>query len=341
LLWERRNKNLLCSNSISLEPECRTPFHPDDKQAALYAWDRAVETGEQYRVESRLRAADGTYRWFLMRAEPMRDTAKATERWFGTCTDIEDIKRAEEALLRSEKLASVGRMAATIAHEINNPLETIGHGVYLALSNRGTPPEVKSYLELATKELEQVRQITKRTLSLSRERNERHLVDLRESVESTLRLFDTKLQARRITVEKRYSDVGRISALSGEIQQVISNLLSNSMDATPNHGKVQFRLSRTITRRGLRAVRFTVADTGCGIPKERLKKIFEPFFTTKEVVGNGLGLWVTKQIVEKLGAEIRVRSKIGKGTAFSIVFLIDQETQKLMVMKVNATGVAF
>jgi signal transduction histidine kinase len=156
-----------------------------------------------------------------------------------------------------------------------------------------------------------------------------------------LRLFDTKLQARRITVEKRYSDVGRISALSGEIQQVISNLLSNSMDATPNHGKVQFRLSRTITRRGLRAVRFTVADTGCGIPKERLKKIFEPFFTTKEVVGNGLGLWVTKQIVEKLGAEIRVRSKIGKGTAFSIVFLIDQETQKLMVMKVNATGVAF
>jgi PAS domain S-box-containing protein len=318
-----------------------TPFHPDDKQAALSAWDRAVETGEQYRVESRLRAADGTYRRFLVRAEPMRDTAKATERWFGTCTDIEDIKRAEEALLRSEKLASVGRMAATIAHEINNPLETIGHGVYLALSNRGTPPEVKSYLELATKELEQVRQITKRTLSLSRERNERKLVDLRESVESTLRLFDTKLQARRITVEKRYSDVGRISALSGEIQQVISNLLSNSMDATPNHGKVQFRLSRTITRRGLRAVRFTVADTGCGIPKERLKKIFEPFFTTKEVVGNGLGLWVTKQIVEKLGAEIRVRSKIGKGTAFSIVFLIDQETQKLMVMKVNATGVAF
>jgi signal transduction histidine kinase len=112
------------------------------------------------------------------------------------------------------------------------------------------------------------------------------------------------------------------------VQQVISNLISNSMDATPNQGKIQFRVSRSIGRNGSRLVRFTIADTGSGIPQERLKKIFEPFFTTKEIVGTGLGLWVTKQIVDKHGATIRVRSKLERGTVFSITFPVAQELCK-------------
>jgi signal transduction histidine kinase len=152
------------------------------------------------------------------------------------------------------------------------------------------------------------------------------LIDLRESADSVLKFFAARLKSREITVEKRYAEVECIRAIGGEIRQVISNLLSNSMDAMPNHGKIQFRLSRSIGRNEARLVRFTIADTGSGIPPEQLKNIFEPFFTTKEVVGTGLGLWVTKEIVEKHGATIRVRSKPGKGTVFSIAFPIAEGT---------------
>jgi PAS domain S-box-containing protein len=237
-----------------------------------------------------------------------------------TMTDITERKRAEEAVLRSEKLASVGRMASTIAHEINNPLETIGQAVYLALTDAGISDQGKSYLELAVQELERVTHITRQTLSFHRENNTPRLIDLRESVDSILKLFAARLKSRRIRVVKRYRDVARISSFGGEMQQVISNLLSNSMDATPNHGRIEFRLSPSFGRNGARLVRFTVADTGSGIPPERLEKIFEPFFTTKEVIGTGLGLWVTKQIIEKRGAKIWVRSKLGHGTVFSITF---------------------
>ncbi len=216
-------------------------------------------------------------------------------------------------------------MASTIAHEINNPLETIGHAVYLALTDPETSPKAKSYLELATQELDRVTHITKQTLAFNREDRTPALIDLRTSVDSVVKLFAPRLAARGITVERRYAKVESIRAGGGEIQQVISNLISNSMDATPNQGKIQFRVSRSIGKNGSRLVRFTIADTGSGITPERLKKIFEPFFTTKEIVGTGLGLWISKQIVEKHGATIRVRSKPGKGTVFSIVFPISEE----------------
>ena len=240
--------------------------------------------------------------------------------------EITEHKRAEKALLRSEKLASVGRMASTIAHEINNPLETVGHAVYLALTDPGTSQQAKSYLDLAVKELERVTHITKQTLAFNREDKTPTLIDLRASVDSIVKLYAPRLKSRGITVVKRYAEVECIRAGGGEIQQVISNLLSNSMDATPNHGKIEFRVSRSIGSNGSRLVRFTIADTGSGIPPEQLKQIFEPFFTTKEIVGTGLGLWVTKQIVEKHGATIRVRSKLGRGTVFSIAFPIAEGT---------------
>jgi PAS domain S-box-containing protein len=254
--------------------------------------------------------------------------ADGVERVLETNRDITERKRAQEALLRGEKLASVGRMASTIAHEINNPLETIGHAVYLALTDPGISGQAKSYLDLATQELERVTHITKQTLAFNREDKTPALIDLRASADSIVKLFAPRLKSRGITVEKRYAEVGCIRAGGGEIQQIISNLLSNSMDATPNHGKIVFRVSRSIGRNGFRLVRFTIADTGSGIPAERLKQIFEPFFTTKEMVGTGLGLWVTKQIVEKYGAAIRVRSKPGSGSVFSIAFPIAKEVAR-------------
>jgi signal transduction histidine kinase len=162
-------------------------------------------------------------------------------------------------------------------------------------------------------------------LAFNREDKTPTLIDLRESVDSLVKLFAPRLQARGITVVKRYAEVECIRAGGGEIQQLISNLLSNSMDATPNQGRIELRVSHAKGRNGSRLARFTIADTGSGIPPAQLKKVFEPFFTTKEIVGTGLGLWVTKQIVEKYGAKIRVRSKIGSGTVFSIAFPIAEE----------------
>jgi signal transduction histidine kinase len=167
-------------------------------------------------------------------------------------------------LLRSEKLASVGRMASTIAHEINNPLETIGHAVYLALTDPGTSQQAKSYLDLATQELERVTHITKQTLAFNREDKTPTLIDLRASIDSIVKLYAPRLKSRGITVEKRYAEVECIRAGGGEIQQVISNLLSNSMDATPSHGRIELRVSRSIWSNGSRLVRFTIADTGSG-----------------------------------------------------------------------------
>jgi signal transduction histidine kinase len=238
---------------------------------------------------------------------------------FGTMMDISERKQVEQGLIQSEKLASVGRMASSIAHEINNPLEIIGNAIFLATS-ADVSEEVKGYLELATQELERVTHITRQTLSFHRSEKKPTPIDLSQNIDGLLKLFAPRLKSRGIVVKTRFAEVGPVLATSGEIQQVISNLLTNSMDAIPAHGTIHIRVSRAAQRNGSIRVRLTIADTGTGIPAERLKKIFEAFFTTKEMIGTGLGLWVTKQIVEKYGAKIQVRSKVGGGTLFSVVF---------------------
>ncbi len=288
-------------------------------------FDVLLRGGTLHAREVELRRQDG-------QSVPLLLTAAQIKASFGvvgcvlTMTDITERKRAQEAVLRSEKLASVGRMASTMAHEINNPLETVGQAVYLAMTDPEIPAAAKSYLDLAIQELERVNHITRQTLSFHRENNTPKLIELREIVENILQLFVVRLRSREIAIAKQYRAVARIRSFGGEIQQIISNLVSNSMDATPNHGRIEVRLSPSIGKNGARLVRLTVADTGSGIPAERLEKVFEPFFTTKEVVGTGLGLWVTKQIVEKRGAKIRVRSKLGSGTVFSITFPAAEET---------------
>ena len=225
----------------------------------------------QWEGELRHTTKDGREVFVSVRQQLIVGT-DGVERVLETNRDITERRRSEQALLRSEKLASVGRMASTIAHEINNPLETIGHAVYLAFTDPETPVKAKSYLELATQELERVTHITKQTLAFNREDKKPTLIDLRTSVDSIVKLFAPRLQARGITVEKRYAEVGCIRAIGGEIQQVISNLLSNSMDATPKQGKIRLRVSRSAGRNGSRLVRFTIADTGTGIPPRTVKE---------------------------------------------------------------------
>jgi signal transduction histidine kinase len=232
--------------------------------------------------------------------------------------DITAHKRAEQALIRSEKLASVGRMAATVAHEINNPLEAVTNCIYIAATNPKLPPEVKEHLETANRELKQISDITKRTLGFYRENAKPSTVDIRTLVGEVVELYSSKFRSKDIRLSVEHD--GRcalVVAVAGEIRQVISNLLVNAVDASNLKGVVKIRTSRVLLNDSI-YVRVTVADTGTGIPATIRSRVFEPFFTTKEKVGTGLGLWVSQQVIEKHNGRIRVRSAEGKGTVFSV-----------------------
>jgi signal transduction histidine kinase len=265
-----------------------------------------------------VRRYDGQYRWQLARAVPI--VGSDIPLWFGTTTDIEDQKKAQVALIRSEKLASVGRMAATVAHEINNPLEAIMNVVYLASVEQSISEEGKRLLAYAQQELIRVAHITRQTLGFYRESGTPVNVKLPEVVDGVLDLLGPRLKTKGVRVIRDYRPAPPVYAIRGEMFQVLSNLIGNAMDAMPNgSGSIHVRVSPVTDYRTGPAVRITISDSGSGISRDSLPHIFEPFFTTKESFGTGLGLWVSKGILEKHRGSIAVRSTPGKGTTFSIV----------------------
>jgi PAS domain S-box-containing protein len=285
-----------------------TPFHPDDQATAWDAWTQAVQTAQPYQVESRLRARDGTYRWFLMRGQPFKEADGHILRWFGTCTDIHDMKLTEQALIQSEKLATAGRMAATVAHEINNPLEAVTNLLYLAKASDDVP-SIHSYIAQAEAELSRVAHITRQSLGFYRESSGPSLSSVQRMMESAIELLKAKILAKQATIETRWGRDIQVSIVAGELRQVFANLLANSLDAIPSKGMVKIRTSVAFDqKRGAPCFRITIADNGKGIPNHLRPRLFEPFFTTKGAIGTGLGLWVTKQILEKHEGTIQVRS---------------------------------
>jgi PAS domain S-box-containing protein len=238
--------------------------------------------------------------------------------------DVTDKKAAEAALLQSEKLASVGRMAASVAHEINNPLALITNCVYLVRNSPGLSDDMKEYLEVAERELRRVALITRRTLGFYREDTLPSVIDLPALVEEVAELYTLKLVRKDIHLKVEHKGRQcRTMAVPGEIRQVISNLLTNAIDASPAHSSVNIRVMGLMLN-GCGVTRLSVADRGLGIPKADRPHIFEPFFTTKKAVGTGLGLWVSRTILQKHQGKIRLHSIEGRGTVFS-VFLPCQE----------------
>jgi signal transduction histidine kinase len=232
--------------------------------------------------------------------------------------DITECKQAEQALIRSDKLASVGRLAATIAHEINNPLAAVTNCIYLTLNNPKLAPELKDHLQTAEKELRRAAHMTKQTLGFFRENRKPSIVDIRKLMDEVVELYAPKFLSKNIHYSIRHTAFSdQIVAVADEIRQVISNLLANAVDATNPMGIVTIR-THCVRLNGSIYTRVTVADTGTGIPPAIRKRVFEPFFTTKETVGTGLGLWVSQQVLDKHQGSIRVRSRVGKGTVFSV-----------------------
>lgn len=262
---------------------------------------------------------------------PVKDSAGRVIGASKIARDISERKRAEEALRRTEKLAAAGRLAATIAHEINNPLEAVTNLIFLAKRN---PSNMSKFLEMATQELERVSHIARQTLGFYRETSSPVRFNISEALENVLSMYVHRLDSRGIEVERQCDQQIEMMGLGGEIRQVFSNLIVNAIDSMANGGTLCVRISRTnYWRRRGSGVRITIADTGSGIEKENKKKIFEAFYTTKVDVGTGLGLWVSRGIVEKHKGSIRFRSRTttGKsGTVFS-VFLPALPMQQRMV----------
>ena len=237
--------------------------------------------------------------------------------------DITQRKKAEQALRITERLASVGRLAATVAHEINNPLEAITNLVYLA-KNSTSRDDVQKYLAAAEEELERVAQLTKQTLGFYRDTKGAIPTRVGSVVEGLVSVFGPRLRNKRILMKSEIADDAAILANTGEIRQLIANLLTNSIDAAEDGGTIRVRVSAGRDwKTSQPGVRFTIADTGHGIPRAILPKLFEPFFTTRKDVGTGLGLWVCKSIVEKHDGSIRVRSNATPGSSWTVftVFL--------------------
>jgi PAS domain S-box-containing protein len=290
-------------------------IHPEDREQTAKVFADALRTKRSYEVEHRMRRADGNYRWVLARAQPLIDAVGKVAHWFGASTDIQERKSAEGLLRRTEKLAAAGRLAATVAHEINNPLEAVGNLLYLALQEDRLPAASKRYLRMANEELRRVSHIVSQTLGFYRESNVPQPIDLRALVNDVLSLYQRKLDVRQIRVVRSMESV-TVEGIAGELRQVLANLLSNALDAMEPNGVLAIEVRAYDDE-----ARLTISDTGHGIAAPLLDHIFEPFFTTKKEVGTGLGLWVSKGIVEKHRGRLDVVSSQkdeDHGTAFVI-----------------------
>lgn len=231
-------------------------------------------------------------------------------------------EQAETALIRSEKLAAAGKLAAVLAHEINNPLQGVINLLTLLGSSPKLDPELHKYAAMAEKELGRVVHLARQTLGFFHESTIPVPINVAEVLDSVLMVYAAQLEHRHITVSKQYRLERTIESYPGEIRQVFSTLLVNAMDALATGGTIVVRAdARSAWKCCTQGVRITVADSGIGIPPQLLGRVFEPFYTTKGELGTGLGLWVTESIVRRLNGSIRVRSDIrpGKsGTSFSV-----------------------
>ncbi len=263
----------------------------------------------------------GVPRYWHVDCQPVYGSDGAVRAITTATTDITTIKQAEAALLQSEKLAAVGRLASSIAHEINNPLESVTNLLYLARTTEEIA-RIQNYLELAEQELRRVSVIASQTLRFHRQSTSPQAVTCEELIGGVLLTSHARLLNAGIVVEKRKRATRAVRCSEGEIRQVLNNLIGNAIDAMRPGGRLLIR-SREATawKTGEKGIVLTIADTGSGMSVETRRRIFEPFFTTKGIGGTGLGLWISSEIVNRHRGSLRVRSRQregSSGTAFTV-----------------------
>ena len=253
--------------------------------------------------------------------------------------DITSRLQTEEALRKAERLAAMGRVAGIIAHEINNPLEAIINAFYLLRDHPSLNDEARSYALLGEEELLRVAHIVRQTLSFYRESQQPTLVSVAEVLNNVLELQSRHLQVNRIELSKRYQTDATVFGFPVELKQVFLNLIGNAVQAMPDGGRLGLRIcEHTDPKTQLRGIAVCISDTGSGITPESAKKLFEPFFSTKATKGTGLGLWISKGIVQKHDGTIQfrsIRTSRGHATCFR-VFLPEHASAN--ALKASATA---
>jgi signal transduction histidine kinase len=221
--------------------------------------------------------------------------------------DVTSERKSQELLRKSEKLSAAARLSATVAHEINNPLEAVVNLIYIAKLEPALPSGVVEKLTMAEHELARVAHITRQTLGFYRESNEPQPMEVVPIIDSVLGLYSNKLKSKNIHVQRDYGECPPVIGVPGELRQAIANLLSNAVDAVEQNGNIAVRV-HCLREDGESEIQMMIEDDGPGVAKEDLQRIFEPFFTTKKDFGTGLGLYVTREILERHGGSVTVRS---------------------------------
>ena len=279
-------------------------------------------------LEGELPMQPGQHRYWTVNYYPVYGPDGTVRAITAASLEITAQKQAEIALIQSEKLAAVGRLASSISHEINNPLEAVTNLLYLALNHEPLPPVSRRYLETAQGELVRVSQIATQSLRFHRQTMNPARVDPKELIDSVLGLYRGRLTNSNIQVVSKYKSTKNILCFENDIRQVLNNLIANAVDAMRQGGQLTLRSRDGVDwKTGRTGVRITVADTGHGMSAEIEKRAFEPFYTTKEMCGTGLGLWISRGIVSRHHGYLALKSseKAGRnGTVFSL-FLPDQE----------------
>jgi len=344
LLRERADLLELASEAILVRDLAGVLTYWNAGAEALYGWDRNEVLGKpvheilgtEFPVGST--SSESTLinrgRWdgnLVQRTRDGRELIVASRQVFkreaGSILEINrDITsqiRAEEALRQTERLAAMGRVAGIIAHEINNPLEAITNAFYLLRNHPSLDEEARYYAQLGEVELARVGHITKQTLGFYRESQHPVNVPIGEIIDDVLQLQGRQLLLNRISLDKRYLTYGEIRGFPVELRQVFLNLISNAIQAMPNGGTLRIRMGpRWNEGSGRTDLCISVCDTGLGIRPEHAKHLFEPFFTTKSLKGTGLGLWISKGIIQKYDGTISFRSLIYNGRHMTLFRVI-------------------
>jgi PAS domain S-box-containing protein len=299
LIWDERVKE-----HFSLPPEADADIdlfyarlHPDDRERTRRAIYLAIGTRTRYDIEYRTVSPVGQIKWIRAIGRTAYDATGQPVRFDGVTREITALKeaeetqdRAKEALMRSEKLALVGRLAATISHEIKNPLESVVNCLYL-IEQSASDTSTVEYAKLALEELQRVSHIVTHTLRWNRQSDMRSWVRVSQILDSALALYDGRLRQTGITLQRDYAVADRLLCFPSGLRQVFANLIANAIDAMKHDGKLIVRTrTQSHGRTGEAGMSISIADTGHGMDRDTLRGLFQPFVSTKGDLGTGLGL---------------------------------------------------
>ncbi|SNS24806.1 PAS domain S-box-containing protein [Granulicella rosea] len=298
---------------------CRFLQNGERDQAAITLIREALRDGRETVAVLKNFRKDGSAFWNELSLSPIRNRDGALTHFVGIQNDVTARVEFEAALRESEKLAAVGRLASSIAHEINNPLESVMNLLYLA-ERSDAVVDSRTYLQMADRELQRVKLITSQSLRFYKQSTRPQAIACTELADSVLDLYHSKLQNSRVAVERRGRSAQSIVCMESEIRQVLNNLVGNAVDAMHGQGGKLLVRTREATewRSGERGVAITVADTGSGMAPETLRSMYKAFYTTKGIGGTGLGLWISSEIVARHRGRLIVRSSQRPGASGTV-----------------------